>query len=103
MPLLYTFSCRNLTDDVGEDLLRETFGQFGEMEKVGGRKEGAVSANRRKELFWANQRLGKSLLNRLVQVKKVKNFAFIHYNDRSSALAAIDAMHEEQVASGSLN
>ena len=28
--------CRNLTDDVGEDLLRETFGQFGEMEKVGG-------------------------------------------------------------------
>ena len=51
------------------------------------------------ELFWANQMLGESLLNRLVQVKKVKNFAFIHYNDRSSALAAIDAMHEEQVAS----
>ena len=42
--------------------------------------------------------LGESLLNRLVQVKKVKNFAFIHYNDRSSALAAIDAMHEEQVS-----
>ena len=39
------------------------------------------------------------LINCLVQVKKVKNFAFIHYNDRSSALAAIDAMHEEQVAS----
>ena len=38
-----------------------------------------------------------------MQVKKVKNFAFIHYNDRSSALAAIDAMHEEQVASLDIN
>ena len=33
----------------------------------------------------------------ILQVKKVKNFAFLHYDERSSALAAIDAMHMEQV------
>ena len=27
---------RNLTDDVGEEELKETFGQFGTLEKVGG-------------------------------------------------------------------
>ena len=58
---------RKLTDDVGEDLLRETFGHFGEV------------------------------------VKKVKFFAFIHYNKRSSALAAIDAMHEEQLGGANIN
>ena len=30
-------------------------------------------------------------------MKKVKNFAFIHYVDRTHALAAIEAMHNEQV------
>ena len=42
-----TNSCRNLTDDVGEDLLRETFGQFGEMEKVGGGRNELVLGNTR--------------------------------------------------------
>ena len=53
--------------------------------------------------FWETRGISKSFINLLVQVKKVKNFAFIHYNDRSSALAAIDAMHEEQVASLDIN
>ena len=86
---------RNLTDDVDEKLLGEVFGAFGDTEKVPvPHLASPLTSHLSTHL---NPILHLVKLPNPHQVKKVKNFAFIHYVDRTHALAAIEAMHNEQV------
>jgi len=63
-----TLYVSNLSQAATEEVLRETFEQFGDIEKV----------------------------------KKVKNFAFVHFSERSHCLAAMEAMNGESLEGSEL-